>query len=302
MTVASLFKGIRAEFMTLMEAPQLKPYDPLVMMVNSQSNQEDYWIPLAAGNVRLNLDTIQLKELSDKKMSIINLEYYDGLREDRNNILDSQEYLSANVQVQLNSIVQAWQTKEVMLVDDLINNNGTAFDGTAFFSTSRNNISSALYGGSGALANTSTGAGTTTTNVYDDIGTIKSALLGFRDVAGKLFNDPNNAKWYVMAPVSMEDTMRRLFGKNQTIINVAGAAVSNPYAGLAEIVLYNTTTHNWLLVNANAPVKPFILQKRQEPEWYQDDNNKNKYVDFFYKARIGAGYGSPFCAYRVTNA
>lgn len=302
MELNALFKGIKAEFMTLMETPQLKPYDPLVMRVNSQSNQEDYWIPLAAGSVRKLLDTVQFRELFDRKMTIVNETYYDSVREDRNTIMDSQEYLSANVQAQINQVVGNWKSYEVTLVDKLIADNGTAFDGQAFFSTAtRSNISSAIS--STGLINQTSGAGTTTTLIMDDIAVAKTALLSYKDSNQKYFNDPNNAKFMFLVPVHLQDTFKRILSPTANIVNVAGAAVSNPYAGLGDIVIYNTVTtkSDWILCNANASVKPWILQSRQDPEWEMRDDRTTKYVDYWYTARMGAGYGSPFAAHRITN-
>lgn len=301
MTVVSLYKGIKAEFMTLMSAPQLRPYDPLVQRVNSVSNAEDYWIPLASGQVRKLLDTVQFKEMSDRKLTIVNEDLYDSLREDRNTLNDSREYLGPNVQMQINQIVSNWGSYETNAIDALIKANSNAFDGQAYFSTAnRTNIASAI--GSTGVINRSAGLGTGTTNLYDDIGLAKTAMLSYRDVSNKYFNDPNNSRYVVMCPVDMMDTFKRILDPNQNIINIAGVAVSNPYAGLAQVVTYNTTSHNWMMFNANAPVKPFIVQMRQEPEWYMEDDQKSKYVDFWYKARMGVGFGSPFCVHQKVNA
>lgn len=301
MTLASLYKGIKATFMTMMETPVLQPYNPLVQTVMSQSNSEDYWIPLASGDVRKLLDSVQFKELNDKKMTIVNEDYYDSIREYRNNIEDSKEYLSANVQMQISSIVSGWQSFKVTRVDQLINDNGNAFDGQAYFSTSnRTNISSAL--GSTGVINKTAGAGTTTTLLHDDFGVAKTAIMSYRDKNKKYFNDPNNMDLYVLTPVALVDTFKRILDPGMNVINVAGNAVSNPYAGAAKIIVYNTTTNNWILANGNAPVKPFILQERQEPEWNMEDDKKTKFVDFWYNARMGAGYGSPFAVHMIANA
>ena len=301
MTIASLFKGIKATFMTLMQTPTLNQYDPFVMTVNSQSNEESYWIPLAAGGVRKLLDTVQFKELTDRKMTIVNEDWYDSIREMRNNIRDSEEYLSGNVQMQINNVVSKWESNKVTTVDNLIGTNGNAFDGQAFFSTSnRTNIATALS--TAGVINQIAGAGTTTTLIMDDFGVAKTALIGFRDSNKQYFNDPNNLNLYVLAPYTLADSLHRILDPNMNIVYTTAGPVSNPYANLAKILIYNTTTNNWILANANTPVKPWILQLRQEPIWDMEDDRKTKFVDFWYNARMGSGYGSPFGAVRMINA
>lgn len=307
-TVTGLFKGIKAEFQQLTLAPERLPYAPFVQEVDSVSNQEDYWIPSVVGNVRNLLDGVQLQELYDYKMTIVNKGFYDGLRENRMNILNSQEYLSANVVNKINSVVNAWQTFKVNNIDSLIANGGStsvglAFDGTPFFSSSgRPNISSALMGGSTGGSNKSTGAGTDTSSIWSDYGTVRNNFYSIRDVNKRYFNDPNNSELYIMCPVNMIDSMQKIFNPGQTLISIAGVMQSNPYAGTAKIIALGTTsTGDWYLANAKSAVKPFIVQNRLAPEWFMTDDNKYEWVDYYYKAYCGFGYGSPFSVYWVHN-
>lgn len=305
-TVTGLLKGIKSEFQLLTKAPERVAYAPFIQEINSVSNEENYWIPTEVGNPRALLDGIELKQMNDLKLTIVNKEYYDGLEELRLSILNSQEYLSANVQNHINSIVTGWQSFKVNAIDDLIGNNGNAFDGTAFFSSSgRPNIATSILGGSTGASNQSTGAmasATDTSDFFADVAKARTGLWSIRDINKRYYNDPNNTDAYVWVPVDMKDSAEKIFNPGQNLISIAGVMISNPYAGTAKIITYQTTTHNWMMSNGNAPVKPFIIQNRQEPEWFMTDNPENRFVKYFYKAVIGFGYGSPFSMYRVVNA
>lgn len=299
MFVSAYVKNIKAEFAAIMEQPTTLSYAPFVKEIDSKTNYEEYWFPLNGNGPERLLDTVKFSELSDRSMTIVNDEWFEAIQERRTTIEDTQEGLSNNVQNQINSIIDDYQLLKQTRVDALISDNGNAFDGQAFFSTSnRTNIAASLS--TGGIINQLSGGGTTTTLVMDDIGTAKTALFGFKNRKGKYFNDPNNRNLYVMIPVSMEDTFARIIKSD--LIPVAGVAISNPYQGFAKPVYYNTTTHNWILINGNAPVKPFVWQNRKEPEWFVHDDQREKYVGFYWKARFGTGYGNLFSVYRVTNA
>jgi len=99
-----------------------------------------------------------------------------------------------------------------------------------------------------------------------------------------------------------EDIFQKLLSaRSDVIATTGGASKSNIYAGNAKVITNwaSTTDKSWYLVNMAAPIKPFIIQERQEPEFYFEDDNKKKYVDFYYKARKGAGYGNPLAIIKI---
>lgn len=297
----AVFKGIRSEFSQgLQNAPE-STYDPMIDRVKSNSDKEDYWIPVTVPKIKAWLDQRHFSDMADKKLEIYNKPWDDGITVDRDTLDDSRATLGGNLEKWIKSMVDTYKDFPDELGQTLLTANSAAFDGTAMFATSRTNLDT----GSNTINNLLTGTSSSTYSLAEfeaDYKAAKTKLLGFRDKHNRAFN--KNPKLAVFVPQHMEDVARVLLADRQELIYVSSLQ-SNLYAGDAQVLVNweqtTTTDNDWYLVNLNANWKPFIIQDRKAPEWMMDDNKMNKNIFYGFDFRMGYGFGNPMSIVKTNN-
>lgn len=297
----AVYKGIRTEFSQgLQNAPE-SVYDPMIDRVKSDSNKENYWIPVTVPKIKAWLDQRHFSNMSDKKLEIYNEDWDDGIRVDRNTLSDSKKTLGGNLEKWIKGMVDTYKDFPDELCQVLLTANSNAFDGTAMFATSRGNLDT----GSNTINNLLTGTSSSTYSTAEfeaDYKSAKTALLGLRDKHNRAFN--KNPKLAVFVPQHMEDQAKVLLADRQELIYVSSVQ-SNLYAGDAQVIINweqtTTTDNDWYLVNLNATWRPFIIQDREGPKWEFEDNWKAKYIDYGYSFRMGFGFGNPMSIVKINN-
>jgi phage major head subunit gpT-like protein len=297
----SVFKGIRSEFSQGLQNLPESTYDPMIDRLKSNSNKEDYWIPTSVPTIKAWLDQRHFSDFQDKKLEIYNDDWDDGLRVNRNTLSDSRQSLGGQLDKQIKSMVNTYKDFPDELCQTLLTANSNAFDGTAFFATSRSNLDT----GSNTINNLLTGTSSSTYTLAEfeaDYKAAKTALLGFRDKHNRAFN--KNPKLAVFVPQHLEDTARVLLADRQELIYISSVQ-SNLYAGDAQVIINweqtTTTDNDWYLVNLNANWRPFIIQDRESPKWEFWDDTKVKYIDYGYYFRMGFGFGNPMSMVKTNN-
>jgi phage major head subunit gpT-like protein len=297
----ALLKGIKAEFSQLMSVAPESVYDPMINRVKSNSDKENYWIPEALPNIKEWLDQRHFTDMTDEKLTVYNRDWDNGIRVDRFTIDDSREYLGGNLENWVKMLVDTYKDFPDELCQSLLTANSAAFDGTAFFSTSRTNLDT----GSNTINNLLTGTSSSTYSLAEfeaDYKAAKTKLLAFRDKHNRPFN--KNPKLAVFVPPHMEDVAKVLLNERQELIYVSSVQ-SNLYAGDAQVIVNyeqtTTTDNDWYLVNLNNPFKPFVIQDREAPKWEFWDDTKNKYIDYGFYFRLGYNFLNPLAIVKTNN-
>lgn len=175
---------------------------------------------------------------------------------------------------------------------------GLCFDGQQFFDTDHTTPGATYQTSqSNYLTGTLTGLGTDL-ELATDYDAAVTAMRNFKDEEGR----PMNIKpTHVLAPPSMESRFRRLLNTEYYpgTAGVAGSGGANVWKGSAELIINGllTDVDDWYLLALDQPVKPFIFQMRQEPQFTALDKLTdpqvfmNKSLMYGIDARFAAGYG-----------
>lgn len=307
-TSNAVLKGIKSAWIDLLKTGGFQGTDTFTTVLQSQSNTEDYYIAKTNPIIKNLVDEVNFGEIGDFKLSVDNKTYYNAVREDRYRIEDSKEYLTNSIELQLRNISRELADFESKLVSDALIAGSTeavsqlsleqynAFDGKAFFSTTRN------IPGSTATNNKYTQTGITLATFEADYDGARNQLINLKDGNGRPYNQ--NPKLIVFVPPAMEIVAKQLLSPTQNLISSTGSLKNNVYAGDAEVVVNwavaGTTQYRWYLINT-AKKDLALVQNRMDAEWYMEDDQKKPWVGYYYKLRKGVSLLNPMSAVRVST-
>jgi phage major head subunit gpT-like protein len=206
-----------------------------------------------------------------------------------------------------------WET----LLTDLMNANGTCYDGQAFWSTTH------AWGDSGTQLNElgatevpSSNVGTATAPTAVEAANILletvGYMLGYKNDRGRVINGTARQFCICVSTPQMFSAFVQAIGNIS--LQVGGATTANPLLGLLQAgfkfeVIYNVNLSSWTdkvcVCRMDGPIKPFILQDEQglevnllgrESDYYFN----NKAIKLGVNASRGVGYGEPLMCARVT--
>jgi phage major head subunit gpT-like protein len=298
----AILKGIKANYANLMATPSGGSFKGLYEEVNSNSNEEKYWIPETLPGFKEWSDKRHFGDFGDKVLKVINKDFDGGLSVDRNTIDDSREYLGGNVELWVKGLSRGIQNAPDKFCQAILDANGTAWDNTAFFATSRPNIDTGANTINNLLTPGNFSSSYTITTFTTDYLLALAALLGMKDKNNEPFNE--GAKLVALVGQSELNVAQTLFAPNSGLIYNSGT-ISNIYAGTVEVrVNYRqaVTDHDWYLINENSTFKPFLIQKRKAPEWNVFDDKKEKNVEYGFDFRMGYAGLNPFSIVKVNVA
>jgi phage major head subunit gpT-like protein len=299
----ALMKGIKTNFFKLMETQRDPMWKDSINEVTSDSNKETYFLPMTIGGIKEWIDSISYTDMEDKALEVVNKDWDEGVLVDRNTLSDSKKTLGGNLEMWIKSITAHVKDYPDDLVQMMLEANGNAFDGTAFFATSRPNIDT----GSNTINNLYTGTATSATaytiaQLTEDYAGAKAAILGFKDKNNKAFN--KGAKLELWVPAHFEDIANQLLSDRARRIYNGTAEIDNIYAATAEVkVNYNqaATDGDLYLVNKAATYKPFIMQNREGVKWTKVDDPEQKKLKYFYTFRLGYSLFNPMAIVKINN-
>lgn len=237
-----------------------------------------------------------IQNIAARFQTIVNKDYELTLEVDRNDILDDKIGL-------FNPKVDMMGQQAAYLPDDLIfaalaaATAQVVYDGQYFFDTDHpvnmDDPASATQSNSLSLALNSA-----------NYAAARAAMMSLKGADGRSLNIVPNL---LMVPPALEHTARQIVNADMipqqltlTGPAYAGVGVSNVMKGTAEVLvapeLAGTDT-TWYLFDTTKPIKPFIYQNRQAPQFTflnrPDSENlffRKKFI-FGVDARAAAGYG-----------
>ena len=160
MTKNSLEKQARANFINYLDTASPAGMEVMIDMVDSNTNLENYVITMTNPDFETMGEAVKYGKIADAKLAITNKPYSWGVQEDRFILDDSVQSLGSTLENKIRQGAQKWRYLPVKeLSTNLLRGSATAWDGTAFFSTSRTvdgsaNISN-IYKAGTALDNSS---------------------------------------------------------------------------------------------------------------------------------------------------
>ena len=247
------------------------------------------------------IDMKTLEGLRRFRYAIENLDWEATIEVDRNAIDDDQMGI---YRPRIQGLGQEGKRHPDEMLSVLLDNGhtGLAFDGAAFFGTSR------VVGDSGTINNLLTGNGVDTqAHFAQDFALALAAMRAYKNDRGKPYN-PSVDKLLVVVPPSAEVVAKQTLNAaiiTQTtniFVGMAGIWV-NPYLGAV-----TSHTKAWYLLNVGGPIKPLAMSKRKMPQFVSLDNPNSDTVFFKKKflygaeARYNVGYLLPWMAVKVDNA
>jgi phage major head subunit gpT-like protein len=293
-----LLKGIQAKFLRGLATSAPSMLAPIIEDATSDSNKEQYVLFNHFGIIKEWLDEIDFSHIQDFEYEIKNKDWQNGFKVDRNTLEDSKKTLGNDVEREINFSLNSWSNFPDKIITELLEagETGLAFDKIAFFIAGSGRP--ALQQTGTTIQNLVTGTGTTVAQITADFASATTALRGFKAKNGDPFNA--NPKWVVIIPPQLEWSFKTI----RNSVDIGGSGVTNVYKDSFEIIVNDYLTagvNDWYVVNTNAPMKPFIFQKRTQPVFDMTDNKEKKFIKYFSTARMNGGYGNPLSIAKVNN-
>lgn len=237
-----------------------------------------------------------LHNVALRSTSLVNKDWEDTLKIERNDVDDNNLGVYTPWVTALG--VQARKWPDDMLVTLLQNTTALAFDGQPFWNASHpKNIDDSS---AGTYSNVFTGTALTQANYR----TVRATMAGYVGEDGRSLGVVPNL---LVVPPQLEDTAKEIVMTG--LIVSGGAAIENVAKGTAQVLMIPELANEpttWYLLKTNAPVKPFIVQIRKQPQFVQltDPTTENVFMrkQYLYgvDSRGNAGYALPFLAARAT--
>lgn len=188
------------------------------------------------------------------------------------------------------------------LLTELIQGNGTCFDGQSFFSTTHpeapGESGSATYSNDFNLPLEADGV---------NYNTVRSAMRAFNGDDGKPLKVRPSL---LMVPPQLEQVARQLLNASMVVDGGGSAGVSNVWQGSADLLVvpeFANEPTRWYLLDTTRAIKPFVWQERKSPEFVSRQSATdpsvfdNKKFLFGVDSRDNAGFSLPFLAARSTG-
>lgn len=283
-TISALFVNIKTSFQKAFNDTKVQ-WEKIAMRIPSTGAQNDYAWLSRFPKMRRWVGEKHIKNLMANRYVIANADFEATIEVKRNDIKDDNLGM---VGIQAKSAGKSAREWPDDLVFEAVNKGTTelCFDGQYFFdtdhpvgdSTVSNKLSNALVISTLAGAMASYGAAATLMKTYKDE---EGQPLGVK---------PN----ILLVPPALGDSARVLMTAERL-----EDGKPNPYRGQCEVVedARISSATAWYLLDMSHPVKPFIFQERETPNFVEqttmesDDVFSRGVFKFGVEARGEAGYG-----------
>ena len=299
--------GLQRDFQKSQQDAQVDAvYKTACTIVNSTKSSEKYGWLGAVPKMKKWVDERQAEGLLEHSLEIVNESYEATISVDRD-ALEDEQY--GQIRLRVASLAEEGERFYDEKLAELIEANGTAYDGQNFFDTDHSSGSSGTYSNAPSAAS---GYVTLTAANFATVGQLAiTAMRRFKNDKGKPFG--SNPSHVLVCP---EDEFAALQAFDPSHINQmqTGASVQSMKGRFKVLVSdYLTAAGSigknkvyWL--DLRHQIKPFILQIRKKLAFTaldKDDDYANfmrKEVYYGVDNRFGMGYGEHRYAYRTQGA
>ena len=267
----------------------------IAMEVPSTGSENNYKWLSRFPRMRRWIGSKVIKALEGFKYTIVNDDWETTIEVNRNDIQDDNLGIYAP-----QARMAGWSAAQLPdeIVYELVNDGfkNRCYDGQYFFDTDHPVGEKLVSNKTTKALDISTLAG-----AKASFGAARTAMMNQKDEDGRPLNIIPDV-WLV--PAALQDDANLLM-----TVDRLEDGKPNPYKGVCEVVVdgHLTSDTAWFLLDTKKPVKPFILQKRQEPEFVQqtDMNSDNVFLrkQYLYgaEARMAGGYAFWQLAYGSTG-
>lgn len=297
----SVMKGTKLEFLKLIQTDPISVFNEFIKENPSKSNKELYPIFMLLPGIKQFLDRIGFSDSQMKYFSVENSTFYNGFDMDFDIFDDSKETMGNSVKDFAMGMADKYKIFKDAKSQALLEANANAFDGTAFFATSRPNIDT----GSNTINNLQTGTLSTAytySTLTNDYNLAEAAMYAEKDSDNLPFNpiiDP-----VALIPTHMKNIFETTFGSEMNLIYDGSAQVNNPYAGRLKIIVnpfQAATNDDWYYINAKNAFKPILFQNRENMAWEYNEDKKRRVHEWWYTFRMGYALLNPFAIQKIDN-
>lgn len=282
--LTAVFITLKTTFNKAFEAaPSI--WEKTTMKVPSGSSQNDYtWLSRFPKMIKW-LGSKTVKVLKAHTYTVVNDDYEATVEVERNDIKDDNLGIYAPMAKEAGfSSKQLPDEIDAELKNDAFTN--LCYDGQYFYDTDHS-----VAGSSVSNKGTAALSAATKALVAASYGAGRLAIMNFKDDEGRSLGLIPNI---LEVPPALEATAK-LICDNQKLEDDK----PNPYVGTAEVLVNPrlTSSTKWMLHVTNRPLKPFIYQEREKPNFVQqtnpdsDDVFMRKKFKFGAEARVAGGYG-----------
>lgn len=293
-SLRAAFVGLKTLFNNAFAAAPTT-WEKIAMKVPSSTGSNLYAWLSAFPRMRRWVGDKHVKNLKAYTYSVENEDFEATVEVDRNHIKDDQMGIYAP-QAQMAGHSAKQLPDEIVF--ELVNGGfrNVCYDGQYFFDTDH-----PVAGASVSNKGTAALSVATQAAAKASYGVARTAMRKFKDEDGR----PLGIKPTVLlVGPALEDTARALLTNDRLEDGKA-----NPYKGTAELVVDARIESDtaWFLLDTSLPVKPFIYQEREAPNFVQqtdpeaDDVFNRKKFKFGAEARAAGGYGFWQLAYGSTG-
>lgn len=283
--IGNVFIGLKTTFNgAFAKAPTT--WQQIAMLVPSTTGQNDYdWLTALLPKMRKWVGDKVIKSLSAYKYTVVNDDWETTVGVKRKHIQDDNLGIYMPI-AQMAGKSAAQLPDEI--VADLVNGSfaSICFDGQYFCDTDH-------PVGDASVSNKLTVALSCATLAAADasLGAAQIAMMQFKDDEGRPLNSQPDT---LLVPPALK-SVANVLANNEKLED----GKPNPYKDTIKVVVDArlTSTTAWFVLNTTEPVKPFIYQERQAPEFVQQVSQENDDVfmraeyKFGVEARAAGGYG-----------
>ena len=294
-----LFQGFNTQFTAALEQVP-DSWQRFCGVIQSGASSNLYPFLEQFGGMREWTGDRQIKNLSSRKLEVVNRDFEDTVAIPRNDIEDDQYGIYSMLIAQMGyNAGKLWQQ---LAVEALLAETNW-IDGTAFFSTSR------TYGGE-TISNK-----TSATLSAADYATARAAMMSYKGHNGKPLGIVPNL--LIVGPSNEATAFSilkdRLMLKTHSASSISGVgATENPWNGSAELLVLPELTGSyadyWFLCATAGVLKPVFVQQRKQPvlTCLDHDSDENVFArkEYIYgsDARGEAFLAFPHLIYRGGKA
>lgn len=299
-----LLTNYRALFAREFSAAQaLQGWQNLAMKMDSDGEVNEYtWFGTVPKMQDVSKDQVSIRGLEEYNFSIRNKEYQAAIEVERKALeRDRLNLITPRIQ----QLAGEAARHPGDLVFSLVEANPDAFDGVAYFHTTR------TIGESANIDNKLSGAGTTIANIQADLAKARAQMRKFQDDRGRPLNMVGNC---IMVPPELEQRIWQALnvqGAGPREAQVIPATTNGILNGAGYTVIVNpylTDVNDWYLFHLGGPaMRPFVWQVEKDPVLESDTNPnsrenilKRKFVYSVY-GRYAAGVTDPRLGIMIEN-
>lgn len=293
-TPADLLVGVKAKFYDAFSKTADSAFKPFVFEDTSENAAENYVFADVFPTIKKWVGARNAQSLKAYNITATPEDWEVTIKELRNTIKDGKAKIGGVIEMSINASVQKFKRLIDKGVQEVLDANTVAFDGTAIFATDRAELK-----GTNAINNLHTGTGITLATLYADLTSAKDLIRGMKDRNDEPFNEEE--KFLVLCPTHLIELFNSI--KLAENLYISGT-LTNTHKGTFEIIKnsrQSTSDNDWYLINAANPFPPFIHVLRQKPEWEMKDDKEDKYVKYFGDARAVTIPGNPMAIVKVNN-